>query len=113
MDEPSKMMALGHEELRERLLNKRLDASVRVPCAYGPCGRMFIPEGRANKYCCPDHKAKARALRGKPVLEERICAYPKCGAKFIPKHRPDQRYHSPECRKRAWFDRNFAPIAKP
>ncbi len=111
MDEPVRMQALGHGELRERLLNKRQAASVRVPCAYPPCGRLFTPENPRAKHCCPDHQAKASALKRKDAPVEKTCAYSKCRKPFI-STRVDQVYHSADCRKRAWFERNFAPIAK-
>lgn len=97
MNEAVKMTALSHVEVRERLLSKRHDAGNHLS---GPSNAL-----RAASPIPPP------AVSATPK-EERICAYSKCGAKFTPV-RKAQLYHTPDCRKRAWFERNFVPIAKP
>jgi hypothetical protein len=98
MNEAVKMTALSHVEVRERLLSKRHDAG--------------------NHVSSPSNALRAASPIPPPAVpvpsqkEERICAYSKCGLKFTPV-RKAQLYHSPDCRKRAWFERNFVPIAKP
>jgi len=112
MNDEGKIQALSMSEVRERLLNKRQDASYSRTCAYPPCKRVFATENAQEKYCCDDHRAKAARLRQKQVLEPRSCAYSKCGATFTPR-RVDQLYHCADCRKRAWFESHFMPIPKP
>jgi len=102
MDEPSKIQALPLSIVRERLLNTRHDGFVM---AHRPSNPPPAPAASPQ----PPRAARSAA----PPKEERICAYSKCGVKFTPRDRKDQRYHTEACRKRAWFDRNFAPIAKP
>jgi hypothetical protein len=98
MDEPSKIQALPLSVVRERLCSRRHDG--------------FVMAHRPSN-TAPSPVASAPAAKTPPQPpEEKICAYSKCGVKFIPR-RPDQHYHTADCRKRAWFDRNFAPIAKP
>jgi len=97
MDEPSKIQALPLSVVRERLCSRRHDTFV-------------APHRPPNPSPAPVANAPAPKT-SPPPIEEKICAYSKCGVKFTPR-RPDQHYHSADCRKRAWFDRNFAPIAK-
>jgi len=99
MDSASKMQALPLPEVRERLLNRRHDAFTCNP------RRSDAPPDSGDKPAEPKTSRPAP-----PPLEERICAYVKCGVKFTPR-RPDQHYHTADCRKRAWFDRNFAKIS--
>jgi hypothetical protein len=94
MNEGGKIQALSLSTVRERLLSKRQDGIVSQNSASNASktpGPVPVPSGASP--------------------QEKTCAYAKCGVKFTPR-RPDQVYHSPDCRKRAWFDRNFAPIAK-
>jgi hypothetical protein len=98
MDEPSKIQALPLSVVRERLCSRRHDA--------------FIPPHRPSNPTPSPVASAPSAKAPPPPIEEKICAYSKCGVKFTPR-RPDQAYHTADCRKRAWFDRNFAPIAKP
>jgi hypothetical protein len=99
MNEPSKIQALSHSEVRERLLGKRHDGIVgnASPSKASKPGPEKPPKEQPPRQGAPTQK---------------ICAYTKCAIKFTPR-RPDQMYHSPDCRKRAWFDRNFTPIPKP
>jgi hypothetical protein len=101
MDDGRKMTALPLNEVRERLLSKRQDA-------FGTPQRASNPVPAA----IPSSAPPKRPHQVDPPLEERICAYSKCSKKFTPR-RPDQRYHSADCRKRAWFDRNFVAISRP
>lgn len=97
MNEAVKIQALPLSTVRERLLNKRHDAGNNLS---GPSNALRA----ASPIPTP-------AISAPEKREERICAYSKCGAKFTPV-RKAQLYHTPDCRKRAWFERNFAPIAK-
>lgn len=101
MDEGRKIQALPLTEVRERLLSKRHDAFTTTQ-------RVSIPSPAP----LASPPAPKRAPKPDPPKEERTCLYSKCRKKFIPS-RPDQVYHTADCRKRAWFDRNFVPIAKP
>jgi hypothetical protein len=101
MDEADKIQALPLSVVRERLLNMRHDGFVM---AHRLSNSVPAPGATA-----PPAKQPAAAP---PPEEQKICAYSKCGVKFKPR-RVDQIYHTPDCRKRAWFERNFAPIAKP
>lgn len=105
MDEPSKIQALPLSVVRERLCSRRHDTFVPP---HRPSNTDPAPAATSLPGNIPAKKAAAPPA----PIEEKICAYSKCGVKFIPR-RPDQHYHSADCRKRAWFDRNFAPIAKP
>jgi hypothetical protein len=105
MAEPSKIQALPLSIVRERLLNTRHDGFVM---AHRPSNAAPAPAATSLPGNIPAKKATAPP----PPIEEKVCAYSKCGVKFTPR-RPDQAYHTADCRKRAWFDRNFAPIAKP
>jgi hypothetical protein len=109
MDEPSKMQALPMSEVRERLLNKRHDGFVM---AHRASNATPATESASRASNTPVGNIPAKKAAPPPPPEEKICAYSKCGVKFTPR-RPDQHYHTADCRKRAWFDRNFAPIAKP
>lgn len=101
MDEPSKIQAIPLSVVRERLCSRRHDAFVMGQRPSNP-----VPAPGA---AVPSAKPPAAPP---PPIEQKICAYSKCGVKFTPR-RVDQIYHTPDCRKRAWFERNFAPIAKP
>jgi len=112
MNDGGKVQALSLSEVKERLLNKRHDAVMTRICAYPPCKRVFTPEDARQKHCCPDHAAKAYALKHKPPLEPRICEYEKCRRSFTPT-RADQKCCCADHRKRKWFDAHFMPIPKP
>lgn len=111
MSEPSKIQALPLSTVRERLLNERHDGFVvahRASNPTVPSPKRAAPPGPPAAAPVPP---KVKSGRQEPP-RERICAYSKCRKPFI-STRVDQVYHSADCRKRAWFERNFAPIAKP
>jgi hypothetical protein len=111
MDEAAKIQALPLNAVRERLLNRRHDGFVM---AQRPSNPPAVPAASSTPPEASTPATPARKVKSARQVppEERICAYSKCGVKFITT-RIDQVYHTADCRKRAWFERNFAPIAKP
>lgn len=102
MNDGSKMAALPHDTLRERLLSKRQDAKVTANNA-------------SNTPAPPKPDAKPAPAATEEIPPQRICAYAKCprkGAPFVPR-RKGQLCCTADCRKRKWFDAHYAPIPKP
>lgn len=69
-------------------------------CERKPPGKLRGQKLECDEYGTPyrSNRGGRQKLHGKKPLPERVCAYAECGQSFAPK-RPNQFYHSENCRK--------------